>query len=114
MYKKDIVIFNVYRPPAGNVESFIEQLSSTCDKEDAITNKELIFLGDFNINYLSKQLAETKKITTWQNRLGLTQHIKKPTRVAKGTSSLIDLIFSNIEYCQMSGIIDLGESVFSW
>ena len=37
----------------------------------------------------------------------MTQHIKTRTRSAKASRSMIDLIFSNIDTCSLSGVVDL-------
>ena len=66
-----------------------------------------MFLGDFNINFSSKKSVDTKKLITWQNSFGLSQHIKTLTRSAKTSRSMIDLIFSNIDTCSLSRVVDL-------
>ena len=71
------------------------------------TSKEIIFIGDFNINYSNKKSGDTKKLIGWQNKLGLHQIIKRNTRVSSRSQSLIDLIITNVEYCDSSGVIDL-------
>ena len=70
-------------------------------------NKEMIFAGDFNINYHARGAADTKKLKNWCNRLGFMQHIKTPTRVSQNSSSLIDLIMTKMEHCTNSGVINL-------
>ena len=105
--QKNIVIYNVYRPPSGHIEPFIEHLTHVCENEQNVVNKEIIFMGDFNINYTAKKQADSKKLISWQNRLGLSQKIKSLTRVSKNSGSIIDLIFTNIEHCSASGTIDL-------
>ena len=108
--QKNIVIFNVYRPPSGQVETFIDCLSHALESEPNILNKEIIFLGDFNINFSAKKLVDTKKLVAWQNRFGLSQKIQANTRVTKQSGSLIDLIFTNVVDCSASGTINLHVS----
>ena len=105
--QKNIVVFNVYRPPSGKVDEFLERLELACENEASVTNKELVFLGDYNINYSAKRSPDTKKLVTWQNRLGLSQRIKTTTRASNKSCTLIDLIITNIEHCSASGTIDL-------
>ena len=50
-------------------------------------------MGDFNVNYKDKTTkGEFKSLFSLQ---GYKQVIKSPTRIAKDSSSLIDLIFPN-------------------
>ena len=105
--QKNIVLYNIYRPPSGKVHKFVEHLSSVYEKEERLTTKETVFLGDFNINYSAKKSCDTKKLISWQHKFGLTQHIKSPTRASKSARSVIDLIFSSIDHCTNSGVLDL-------
>ena len=66
--QKNIVLYNIYRPPSGNVNKFTECLVNVLEGEDKIVENEVMFLGDFNINFSSKKSADTKKLVTWQNR----------------------------------------------
>ena len=43
----------------------------------------------------------------WSNGLGLTQLIKAHTRNAKSSASMIDLVFTNMDHCNNSGVLDL-------
>ena len=104
---KNILLYNVYRPPTGNVESGIEALCSVIESEVNVTKKEVLFMGDFNINYFTKQAVNTKKLIAFQNRFGLSQKVKRATRHSVRTQSLIDLIFTNMEHCESAGVIDL-------
>ena len=56
-------------------------------------NKEVIIMGDFNINYLSN--ATNLNIKRSFNNLGLTQIIKTATRINEGSSTSVDVIFTN-------------------
>ena len=105
--QKNIVIFNLYRPPTGNVKTFTECLTNVCEDELNIVSKEVVFLGDYNINYLTKKADDTKKLISWQNRFGYSQLIKAHTRVAKKSKSQIDLIITDVEHCTSSGVISL-------
>ena len=108
--QKNIIIFNVYRPPNGSVEAFINSLSERVMEENEASNCELMFMGDFNINYKARASPDRKKLLVWQNKCGLTQLVKTETRCMKNTKTIIDLIFTNIEHCQAAGVIDLHMS----
>ena len=105
--QKNIVIFNLYRPPSGSVKNFIDHLTVIRENESNVISTEVVFLGDFNINYRTKKADDTKKLIGWQNKFGYTQLIKTNTRTAKKSKSIIDLIITDIEYCLDSGVIDL-------
>ena len=105
--QRNILIYNVYRPPSGKIEICIDHITSAMENELGIVNKEVILLGDFNINFQSKGSLETKKLIAWQNKFGLVQHIKGHTRTAKSSRTLIDLIFTNMDHCTDAGIINV-------
>ena len=108
--QKDILIYNVYRPPGGSVTRCTDVLSELLGKENRLHLKEILVLGDFNINYTSKNNPDTKKLTAWQNKHGLVQKIKGKTRCTKNSSSTIDLMFTNMDHVSESGVVDLHVS----
>ena len=101
------MIYNIYRPPSGSVAECVKLLSELIESELGINNKEVVCMGDFNVNYKAKRSPDTKKLISWGNKYGLTQLIKTNTRNAKTSRSLIDLIFANMDYCSMSEVLDL-------
>ena len=105
--QKNILLYNIYSPPAGNVETFTELISDSIEGEIRLGDKELILLGDFNINYLAKRAPDTKKLVGMQNKFGLTQQIKSHTRSSKTSRTMIDLIMTNMDYCTSAGVINL-------
>ena len=104
---KNIILYNVYRPPTGKIEAGLEALNSVVENEVNLTRKEILFMGDFNIDYSQKQAANTKKLVAFQNRLGLTQIVKKATRYSSHSKTMIDLILTNMENCDSAGVIEL-------
>ena len=104
--QRDILIYNVYRPPNGSVTRCLDLLSGILENESNLSHKEILFMGDFNINYQSKSNPDTKKLIAWHHRLGLTQIIKSKTRYSKNSSSLIDLIFTNMDHIADSGTLN--------
>ncbi|MEM6812728.1 MAG: endonuclease/exonuclease/phosphatase family protein, partial [Pseudomonadota bacterium] len=86
-----------YRPP--NTSKFFskdfdnilnETLRSATDEQ-----KEIILMGDLNVNYLSK--SDNKNFKELLSLCGLTQLINVPTRVTQDSKSLIDIIATNNE-----------------
>ena len=102
-------IANVYRPPQGNVKKFIEYLRESLDLIDDKSKKDVFILGDFNIDFKKKSDQNTKDLIQTMNTFGMKQHIVGITRYGK-KNSCIDLIFSNSEYINNSGILDLNFS----
>ena len=100
--RKNILLYNVYRPPSGSVNRCFKVLSEMLEKENRPHLKELLILGDFNINVMVRNSPHS-----WQNRFGLTQIIKGKTRCAKNSSSTIDLMFTSFDDVVDSGIVDL-------
>ena len=72
-----------------NFENSFLNLIKTVNLE----NKELIIIGDLNINYLNKDShIQLKSNITLQ---GMKQIVKEPTRTTKDTQTLIDIILTN-------------------
>ena len=68
-------------------EVFEEQLTNVVK-----TNKEIIILGDFNIDYNKTDNRDFKSLL---NIFRLKQVITEPTRTTETSSTLIDLIITN-------------------
>ena len=85
----------MYRPPDSSsyVPKDFSNLLSTQLSSATKSNKELIILGDLNINYLkpSNHFNVKTLLTIW----GLEQLIKQATRITTDTSTLIDVILTN-------------------
>ena len=58
---KTIIIGNLYRPPQGNITSFIEYLENSFDMFD-LDKVELFLMGDFNIDDADKSNVDSKKL----------------------------------------------------
>ena len=91
---KSILVGCYYRPPEGSNylpsnynDLFNEHLANFSN------NKEVILMGDFNVNYNSHSCNEEFKSIITAN--GFKQIINEPTRVTDTTSSVIDLVFAN-------------------
>ena len=82
----------VYRPPNADKEYF-ENMLDTFQKAN-LEEKEIIILGDFNINYIMDENLHDNPVFLIESLFGLTQLISSPTRVTTTSSSLIDLILT--------------------
>lgn len=83
-------ILGVYRPPSGD-DTFYDQLAEVL--KECNHNKELLLMGDFNVNWEDK--SKRKKLKNITEKFNLEQLVKGPTRITKCSSTQIDLIFSN-------------------
>ena len=108
-FQKDIIIANVYRPPQGNFKNFLKYINDSIDSIENVYRKDLFIVGDFNIDVSKKTENKAKELLQNMNSYGLKQHISGVTRYGK-TNSCIDLIFSNSEYINKTGILDLNFS----
>ncbi len=80
----------VYRPPSAN-DIFFKQLTEIL--KECYHNKEIILMGDFNLNWEDK--LKRKKLKTIADKYLLNQIIKGPTRITKSSKTQLDLIFTN-------------------
>jgi len=88
---KNLLLCLVYRPPGSNLN---EWLHHTEDKLcSAYTeNKQLILMGDINIDFLKDTPLREKWHDVYSN-FELDQIIRKPTRITENTQTLIDHIY---------------------
>lgn len=83
-------LITLYRPPSSK-NTFYEHFENML--KECNFNKEVIIIGDFNINWEDKASRKTLKQIT--DDFDLKQLINGPTRVTNSTRTQIDLIFSN-------------------
>ena len=84
-----------YRPPNGDSTLFEKHMKSILSKNKA-TKKEVILIGDFNINLLD--FDKNKRVQSFVNlmfRFGMITTINKPTRVIRHTTTANDHVFTN-------------------
>lgn len=87
--QKSIDVFLVYRPPNGTINdaiSLIYQASTEVVKTTG--SKEMLIIGDLNIDILNKKTYGCKKLLELGKKLNLLQMIVNPTRISKTTSTL--------------------------
>ena len=106
---RQIVIGNVYRPPQGNINSFIDTLELNLSNLN-LDRMELILMGNFNIYFADKRNSNCKKILDLIKPLGLRQLIRNATRPSLHRDSCIDLIITNADSIEMAGVIDISLS----
>lgn len=95
---KPIILGCCYRPPSAR----IEYVNGLCNMLDKVTeeNRELYWLGDLNIDWLSDICPLKNKLKTMTDTCGLSQLMDQPTRISSNntrslTSKCIDHIYTN-------------------
>ena len=93
---KPLIFGCFYRPPDSSKHlsnNFNDQLNENIERVSK-ENKEMIIMGDFNINYENDKNSrlhhDIKNIMTFH---GFKQIVTTPTRITKDTATLIDHIF---------------------
>ena len=102
---RNIQICNSYRPPTGHVKRALTDLSKILSTHTS-RKKDLIILGDFNINYKNKTSPAYKTLAFFEKANNLSQYIKTETRLTKNSSTLLDLILTNAQYISQAGTLD--------
>ena len=108
---KKMLLLNLYRPPQGNTLLFCDTLHDIIvSLRTVIPNDfELFIIGDFNIDFLNPTSPGYRDIKWFEQRVGLQQLIKIPTRYST-VNTCIDLIFSNCKYVMRTGVADVNIS----
>lgn len=101
---KKIILLNVYRPPSGTADSFIDILTDTLQSISNLEEYEVFILGDSNLPYNCKHSSSFKRVKEFESRFGLTPLISKPTPYSGDTANILDLIFTNSRYVFESGM----------
>ena len=111
---RPIVIVNVYRPPQGDYKKCCEMLTEAVNKAELADTTDLFVMGDFNIDMSNRDSPGTKELNFTMGSLGLELLVKEPTRTSfrngQATNTCIDLIFSNSDFINRAGVLDLNLS----
>ena len=97
-HHKKLMIINVYRPPVGNIGNAILQLRNNLGSWEARDKYDIVIMGDLNINMKHKKSPGYDLLTDFCKDYFLSQVIKHQTHITQKTSSLIDLVITNIEH----------------
>ena len=109
--QKKFILLNVYRPPSGNFQSFLDSLSEMMDQIMLQNNSEIFVLGDFNIDISDPNSPNAISLIENFQHFGLSQKITKCTRHSRNNNStLIDHMYTNSEYIRESGNVTLNIS----
>ena len=107
--KKSLLVCTIYRPGCKfftNLSIMLENANKEC--------KEILVMGDFNINYLV-DCPNTRRMQSLSGESGPLQMIVEPTQVTQSTRTLIDHIYtSSPDSLLESGCLDAGVSDHFW
>ena len=92
--KKKWIFFCIYRPPStGNIKTFFEEMNEVIS-EALCKYKNLIVMGDFNIDIKSSN-SDKDKLENFCDLFNLTNLVHSDTCFMKNSKSIIDLILTN-------------------
>ena len=93
--KPNSIVGVIYRHPCMSLKSFNLDFLTPFLHKVSLENKELILLGDFNVNLLSTDEDSSHFLDCLGSNLVMPQ-ILLPTRIAGDSHTLIDNIFSSV------------------
>ena len=104
---KNLILSLNYRPPNGDSTLFEKHMKSILSKNEA-TKKEVILIGDFNMNLLD--FDKNKIVQSFVDpmfQFGVILTISKPTGVTRHTATATDHVFTNsiIDNIEMNTVI---------
>ena len=105
----NIIIGNVYRPPQGNVESYIEYMEGCLENIDYV-HSDVFIMGDINIDFSDRNNEAVKDLKEFPSQSGLVNQIKTTTRFSKTKNSCLDHIYTNSNIVNESGTLDVNIS----
>ena len=92
---KSVLLGLFYRPP-NTPASVLDDIETSIDLAFDTNISNIIITGDFNLNYLIE--SSRRKIMSVFQPYNLKQLIQEPTHITELSSSLIDLIATNVEH----------------
>ena len=99
-----IIIALFYRPPSSAYSILDNLLTVLCTHVRASFSRNLILLGDFNINFFNNSHPLFTKLLIVTSSLSLSQIVSEPTHLSPTLNSLIDLVFlsspENLSSCE--------------
>jgi hypothetical protein len=103
------IVVCIHRSPHTDFHTFLNKLETVICKVQ-MKEMKLILCGDWNINFLQDS-AQLRALQNLLNTYNLINTVKSPTRVAKNSVSLIDVMIIDKLHCKNSTeVLDLGYS----
>ena len=107
---KRILLVNAYRPPAGNPDVACEIIKSQLTQVADLHKYEIVLVGDLNLDCSAPSNESYKKVNNLCSEFGLKNYIDKPTRSTLNTSSVLDIILTNIKNVNSYGVLNYNIS----
>lgn len=102
---RNMVIFNVYRPPSGQCQAAMDVLQRTLASiTSAARRLDVVIVGDININMLIDSVNR-KALLEICDEFNLTSNLQIATRETKTTASSLDVILTSVCHVNCTGII---------
>ena len=93
---KNIILGNMYRSPSYNPQNFIDKLSEIYINIDKNMHKNIILLGDINIDMIQHDTnIHAQNYFNCMSQHGFIPVISRPTRITDHSMTLIDHVFTN-------------------
>lgn len=106
----DIIVVSLYRPPTGTVSAALDKIMDVCESLCAAKSKRDIYLvGDLNLNLLVNN-SSTKLFSEICGQYSFYSLINIPTRIVKNATTAIDIIVTNCNMIDSSGVIEYNVS----
>lgn len=100
--QKPLSVLLTYRPPSSNVSITINNIKSLVKQYQLLyLNSEYIWVGDLNIDLLKKDTLNARTLFNTASALNMKHLLNTPTRITDSSSSLMDIVFSNITYVSL-------------
>ena len=94
---KNVILGVIYRPPNNKINEFdshIKNILTIVDKQ----NKPCYIIGDFNIDLKYEHCKFSTEFFNNMISSGFIPLVTKPTRITRSTATLIDNIFTNMNF----------------
>ena len=101
--KKNVIVGCLYKHPFMSIDKFNDEFLLPPLEQASKENKQLILLGDFNINLLKSETENS--VSNFLDILGsfsMLPQIIFPTRITNTSKTLIDNIFTDSSNFQIS------------
>lgn len=81
----------------------LHEVMGIADKKD-----DTVLVSDFNLDTSKPNDSKVKSLHSMTNSFSLVPHISDPTRVTNRSSTMIDLMYSNITHVQVTGLLNVN------
>lgn len=108
---KEAIIVNLYRPPSGSFEAFMNHIQQVMDTVNGERYLDIYIIGDVNLDHLPP--INSEKMRSFERLLssyGLEQQINSPTCRKLGRAALLDVIYVKTKKNIRASVLDTAMS----